>query len=157
MSISLTSPVSGSAQTGFTTPTYTVVSDVPPNASSRQYAATATAGGTVPAGARYHSASDPFTITFERPATVRSAPLPNPVTNVIGNVPRNTYKFRVRKGVIPVVNQNPQVMLQSGIFDVPAGADIADPVNVRLGTSMFIGALDQQSAGWGDTLISGIL
>jgi len=155
MSIALTSPVTGSAQTGFTSPTYTVVADTAPTSSGKQWAVTAI-GGTQ-TGVRTHSASDPFTITFERPATVRSAPIPNPVTGVIGNVPRNTYKTRVRKGVLPAAGQNPQVMLQTGVFDVPAGADLADPANVRAGTSLFIGALNQQSAGWGDTLNSAVI
>ncbi|DAD51301.1 coat protein [ssRNA phage Gephyllon.2_10] len=155
MSIALTSPVTGAAQTGFTTPTYTVVADTAPTSSGKQWAVTAL-GGTQ-TNVRTHSASDPFTITFERPSNVRSAPIPNPVTGVIGNVPRNTYKTRVRKGVIPVAGQTPQVMLQTGVFDVPAGADLADPSNVRAGTSLFIGALNQQSAGWGDTLNSAVI
>jgi len=155
MSISLTSPVTGAAQTGFTSPTYTVVADTAPTSSGKQWAVTAI-GGTQ-TGVRTHSASDPFTITFERPSNVRSAPIPNPITGVIGNVPRNTYKVRVRKGVIPVVGQSPQVMLQTGVFDVPAGADLADPSNVRAGTSLMIGGMNQQSAGWGDTLNSAVI
>lgn len=155
MSISLTSPVTGGPQTGFTSPTYTVVLDTAPTSSGKQWAVTAVSGaGNTP---RLHSASDPFTMTFERPATVRQAPIPNPVTGVIGNVPRNEYKTRLRKGVIPVTGQSPQVMLQTSTFSVPAGADLADPVNVRAGTSLNIGSLWQQSAGWGDTLLSAIL
>jgi hypothetical protein len=79
------------------------------------------------------------------------------VTGVVGNVPRNTYKVRVRKGVIPVVGQNPQVMLQTGVYDVPAGSDLADPANVKAGTSLFIGSQWQQSSGWGDTLLSAVI
>lgn len=155
MSIALSSPVSGGAQTGFTTPTYTVVLDTAPSSNGKQWAVTGVSGtGNTP---RLHSASDPFTVTFERPASVRQAPIANPVTGVVGNVPRNTYKYRVRKGVIPVVGQNPQVMLMTGAFDVPAGADLANPVDVRGGLSMFVGALNQQSAGFGDTLLSAVI
>jgi len=155
MTISLSSPVSGGAQTGFTSPTYTVVVDTAPTSSGKQYAVTAVGGaGNTP---RISSASDPFTVTFERPANVRSAPVPNPVTGVVGNVPRNTYKTRVRKGVIPVTGQNPQVMLITGAFDVPAGADLANPVDLKAAVSLFIGALNQQSAGWGDTLLSAVI
>lgn len=155
MTIALTSPVAGSVQTGFSSPTYTVVADTAPGSNGKQWAVTALGGTQV--AVRAHSASDPFTVTFERPVTVRSAPIPNPVTGVISNVPRNTYKVRVRKGVLPVAGQNPQVMLQTGVFDVPAGADLADPANVRAGTSLFIGSLSQQSAGWGDTLNSAVI
>jgi len=155
MSISLTSPVTGSAQTGFTSPTYTVVADTAPGTNGKQWAVSAL-GGTQ-ALVRVHSASDPFTITFERPATIRQAPIVNPVTGVVGNVPRNTYKVRTRKGVIPVTGQNPQVFLQTTVCDVPAGADLADPANVRAGSSLHIGSSWQQSAGWGDTLLSAVI
>lgn len=155
MSIALTSPVTGGPQTGFTSPTYTVIADTAPGTNGKQWAVSAI-GGTQ-TGVRSHSASDPFTVTFERPVSVRQAPIPNPVTGVIGNVPRNTYKVRVRKGVIPVVGQNPQVMLITGVHDVPAGADIADSSNVRAGLSLYNGALWQQSAGWGDTLNSAVI
>lgn len=155
MTISVTSPVTGGAQTGFTSPTYTVVADTAPTSSGKQYAVTAVGGaGNTP---RISSASDPFTVTFERPANIRSAPVPNPVTGVVGNVPRNTYKVRVRKGVIPVANQNPQVMLITGTFDVPAGSDLANPIDLRAANSLFIGALNQQSQGWGDTQVSGVI
>lgn len=155
MTISVTTPVTGSAQTNFTSPTYTVVLDTAPGTNGKQWAVTAL-GGTQ-AGVRTHSASDPFTITFERPVSVRSAPIPNPVTGVIGNVPRNTYKVRVRKGVIPVVGQNPQIFLSTLVQDVPAGGDLADPANIRAANSLLIGALTQQSAGWGDTQISAVI
>jgi hypothetical protein len=155
MSISLSSPVTGGAQTGLTTPTYTVITDTAPGTNGKQYAVTAL-GGTQ-TGVRVHSASDPFTVTFERPVTVKQAPIPNPVTGVIGNVPRNSYKARVRKGVLPAVGQNPQVMLHTLVSDVPAGGDLADPANVRAGTSLLIGALSQQSQGYGDMLIQAVI
>lgn len=155
MTIAVTSPITGSAQTGLTSPTYTVVTDTAPGSNGKQYAVTAI-GGTQ-TGVRTHSASDPFTLTFERPATVRQAPIPNPITGVIGNVPRNNYVARLRKGVYPLAGQNPQVMLFTGTYAVPAGADLADAANVRAGLSAYIGALSQQSAGWGDTLVNAVI
>jgi hypothetical protein len=41
--------------------------------------------------------------------------------------------------------------------DVPAGADTADAPNIRAAMSAAIGALNQISAGFGDTLVSGVL
>jgi hypothetical protein len=155
MTISVSSPVTGSAQTGLTSPTYTVVLDTAPTTGGKQYAVTAL-GGTQ-TGVRVHSASDPFTVTFERPASIRSAPIPNPVTGVIGNVPRNSFKVRLRKGVIPLAGQNPQVFLSTLTQDVPAGSDLSDSANVRAANSLLIGALTQQSSGWGDTQISGVI
>lgn len=155
MTISVTSPVTGSAQTGLTSPTYTVVSDVPPNAYSKQYAVTAL-GGTQ-ANVDVHGASNPFTITFSRPAQMRSAPVPNPVTGVMGNSPRNVYTVLVRKGVKPGTTQTPQVATLRADLSVVAGADLVEPEDIRAALSLLIGTLSQQSAGLGDTLINGLL
>jgi hypothetical protein len=43
------------------------------------------------------------------------------------------------------------------IIDVPAGSDTADAANVRAALSAHIGALSQQSAGIGDTGVTGIV
>jgi hypothetical protein len=48
-------------------------------------------------------------------------------------------------------------MLITTIAEVPAGSDTADAPNVRAGLSMHFGSLSQQSAGFGDTVISGVL
>jgi len=155
MTISVTSPVTGSAQTGLTSPTYTVVADVPPNAFSKQYAVTAL-GGTQ-TGVDVHGSSKPFTITFSRPAQIRSAPIPNPVTGVMGNSPRNVYSVLVRKGTVPLTGQNPQVMTLRCDLAVVAGADLAEPEDIRAALSLLIGTLSQQSAGLGDTLVNNLL
>ncbi len=155
MTVALSTPVTGSAQTGLTSPTYTVVSDVPPNAYSKQWAVTAL-GGTQ-TGVDVHGASKPFTITFQRPAQIRSAPVPNPVTGVMANSPRNVYSVIVRKGASPGINQNPQVNVLRCDLSVAAGADLTEPEDIRAALSLMIGSLSQQSAGLGDTLINGLL
>lgn len=155
MTVSLTTPVTGSAQTGLTGPTYTVVSDSPPNTNSKQYAVTAL-GGTQ-TGVDVHGASKPFTITFTRPPNIRSAPVPNPVTGVIGNPPRNVYSVLVRKGVVPVTGQTPSVMQLRCDFGVVAGSDLVEPEDIRAALSFLIGALTQASQGIGDTLVSNLL
>lgn len=155
MTVSVTSPVTGSAQTGLTSPTYTVVADTPPNAFSKQWAVTAL-GGTQ-ANVDVHGASKPFTLTFSRPQQVRSAPVVNPVTGVMANSPRNTYSVLVRKGVAPGVSQNPQVMVLRCDFGVVAGSDLVEPEDIRAALSLLIGALSQQSAGLGDTLVNNLL
>jgi hypothetical protein len=40
---------------------------------------------------------------------------------------------------------------------MPAGADLADPSNAKALVSLMVGALNQQSAGLGDMLVSGVL
>lgn len=155
MTVSLTSPVTGSAQTGFTSPTYTVVVDTPPNAYSKQWAVTAV-GGTQ-TGVDVHGASKPFTVTFSRPNQIRAAPVPNPVTGVMPNSPRNVYSIIVRKGANPGVNQNPQIAVLRCDLAVVAGSDLVEPEDVRAGLSLLIGSMSQQSAGLGDTMVNGLL
>ncbi|DAD51513.1 TPA_asm: coat protein [ssRNA phage Gephyllon.2_11] len=155
MTIALTSPVTGSAQTGFTAPTYTVVADTPPNAYSKQWAVTAI-GGTQ-TGVDIHGASKPFTVTFSRPNQIRPAPLPNPTTGVMPNSPRNVYSVLVRKGAIPGTGQNPQVCVLRADLSVVAGADLLEPEDIRAALSLLIGSMTQQSSGLGDTLINALL
>lgn len=155
MAIALTTPVTGGAQTGFTAPTYTIVTDLAPSPQGKQVAVTAL-GGTQ-TGVTTHTVSSPFTINFVRPATYKVLGKPNPVTGLIKDVPRNTYKWIIRKGVTPLAGQPFAVMQVNVSIDVPAGADSADAPNVRACLSAAIGALNQTSAGLGDTANSGIV
>jgi hypothetical protein len=155
MSVTLTSPVTGAAQTGFTSPTYTHVTDVAPDSNGKQVAVTAL-GGTQ-AGVTAHSVASPFTTTFTRPKVFKALGKPNPVTGLVASVPRNTYTLNTRKGVLPLAGQPYATMMIRTIIEVPAGADTADAPNVRAALSMHIGSLSQASAGIGDTGVSGII
>jgi hypothetical protein len=155
MSFALTSPITGQAQTGFTAPTYTHVTDSAPDITGKQVAVTAL-GGTQ-AGVTVHSMSSPFTITFFKPKVFRFLGKPNPVTGLIKDVPRNSFKLISRKGVLPLAGQPFQNMQITTIIDLPAGADTADAPNVRAALSAHFGALVQQSAGVGDTSVTGIV
>lgn len=156
MAYSPTTPVTGGLQTGMTTPAWTIVADVAPDVNGKQNACTALASGTA-AGVRYHSISDPFTATFSRPKNPKVLPSPNPVTGNYGTIPKNVSTFIVRKGVNFAANQAPQLMLVRCEISVPAGADAYDAVNVRAAISLLIGLLNQQSAGVGDTIVTGVL
>ena len=155
MAFTLTSPVTGAAQTGFTSPTYTLTGANAPDNNGKQNAITAL-GGTQ-AGVTTHSVASPFTVTFIRPKVFRSLGKANPVTGVVKDVPRNTYKFITRKGVTPLAGQPYTTMLITTTIDVPAGSDTADPANVRAALSAHIGALWQQPAGAGDSVVTGII
>lgn len=155
MAVALTTPITGGAQTGFTAPTYTIVTDLAPSPQGKQVAVTALGGTQV--GVTTHTVSSPFTINFVRPATYKVLGKPNPVTGLIKDVPRNTYKWIIRKGVTPLAGQPFAVMQVSVNIDVPAGSDSADAPNVRACLSALIGALNQTSAGVGDTANSGIV
>jgi hypothetical protein len=155
MTWSPSSPVTGGAQTGFTSPTYTLTSDVAPSINGKQHAVTAI-GGTQ-ASVRTHSVSDPFTVTFFRPEVTKPLPVANAVTGRYSNIPKNTYTVLVRKGVNYAANQ-PPILCQARLsIDVPAGSDAYDPANIRALCSLLAGILSQQAAGAGDTLVSGIL
>jgi hypothetical protein len=155
MTISLTSPITGTAQTGLTTPTYTHVADTAPTPQGKQVAVTAL-GGTQ-TGVNVHSVAAPFTISSFRPAVFKQLGKANPSTGLISNVPKNQYKVITRKGVLPLAGQPFQTAQITTTIDVPAGSDLADPNNLRAALSAHIGALSQQSAGIGDTTISGII
>jgi len=155
MTVSLSSPITGGAQTGLTSPTYTVVSDTPPGPNAKQYAVT-TLGGTQ-TGVDVHAISKPFTVTFSRPLSLRTLGSVNPITGVVSVVPRNVFQVLIRKGVLPLTGQANQTMVFRLSIEQPAGADQADPEDIRAGLSLLIGALNQISSGLGDTLISGVL
>lgn len=155
MAFNPSSPVTGGAQTGLTSPTYTLTADTAPDSNGKQYAVTAL-GGTQ-AGVAAHSVGSPFTVTLFRPKVPRTLGSPNPITGVVGNVPKNTYKLITRKGVLPLAGQPSQTMIITTTIEVPAGADVADPNSLRAGLSQHIGTLSSTSAGIGDTTVNGVL
>lgn len=155
MTFAVTSPVTGSAQTGLTSPTYTLTSDVAPSALGRQWAVTAL-GGTQ-TGVTIHTQSSPFTLTAYRPAQFKQLGKANPITGVIANVPKNVFKIVARKGVLPLAGQPYQTMVATIVMECVAGADTADSANVRACLSLLFGAASQQSAGVGDMLVQGIM
>lgn len=154
MAISLSSPVTGAAVTGLTSPTYTVAADQAPNTYSKQWYVSAL-GGTQ-TGVDVSSASRPFTFTFSRPANVRVLAAVD-VTNVVRVVPINTYTARTRKGVTPLAGQMSRLMQVVTTFGVVAGSDLADPNNIAAPVSMHVGALSQLASGIVDTLKSASL
>lgn len=156
MSFTLTSPVTGGAQTGLTSPTYTLVTDTAPTNSGKQYAVSAL-GGTQTGVDSSSTPSRPFTITLSKPPVLRGAPAVNQVTGLLGSVPRNTYKIIARKGVTVVTGQASQVAIATVTIDVPAGADSADAVNVRAMLSLLIGAMSSISAEIGNTAVTGVI
>lgn len=155
MAFNPTSPVTGAAQTGLTSPTYTISPDTAPDPNGRQFAVTAL-GGTQ-TGVTASSVSSPFTLAMFRPKVYQVLGKPNPVTGVLSRVGMNTYKVITRKGVVPLTGQAVIPMVIRTTIEVPAGADLADPTSVSAALSLHIGALTQQSTGIGETVKSGVL
>jgi len=155
MTVSISSPLTGAAQTGFTSPTYTFTADQAPDNNGKQWAVTSL-GGTQ-AGVTTHSVASPFTCTFTRPKVFKVLGKPNPTTGIVKDVPRNTFKVITRKGVTPLANQPYATMQVTTIIDVPAGSDTYDAANCRAALAAHFGAVWQQSSGEGDSIVSGIL
>lgn len=152
MTISLSSPVTGAAQTGFTTPTYTLTVDTAP-ANGKQWAITAL-GGTQ-ANVATHTIAKPFTIAYFK-GVLKALGIPNIVTGLYRDVPRNKQRFVIRKGVDCALN-TPSIAFLRIEVDVPAGADTYEPEELKAMLSLGIGALNQVSAGLGDTTLTGIV
>jgi hypothetical protein len=92
-----------------------------------------------------------------RPQNLQVLAPPNTATGLLARVPMNTYKVITRKGVLPLAGQSFRNMTITTIIEVPAGADTADQANVKAALAAHAGALWQQSAGVGDTLMTGTL
>lgn len=153
MAFNPTSPITGSTQSGLTSPTYTLTTDTPMNAFGKQYAVTSL-GGTQ-TGVLAHSAQYPFILAFYRPANVKSLTYKGDGT--LKEVPVNRYTAITKKGVTPALNAPPGAVLLRTEISVPAGADNYDSLNVKAALSAHIGMLQQASAGIGDTIVSGLI
>lgn len=155
MSFNPTSPITGTAQTGLTSPTFTIVADTPPDANGKQYAVSAL-GGTQ-AGVKPNLLSAPFTLAMFRPKTFAVVGTVNPVTGQLRSQARNRFSVIVRKGVIPLAGQAAQNMVITCHIDIPAGADTADELSIRSALSAAFGLFNSNSSAIGDTVVSGVL
>lgn len=155
MSFAPSSPITGAAVTGLTSPTYTIVSDVAPNINGKQYAVTGL-GGTQ-TGVDVNSVSKPFTITFFRPPVLKTLPGVNPVTGIIKNIPVNTYKLITRKGAQPAANQAHMVARVTTIIEVPAGVDTYEPEELNALISAHAGTMWAQASGIAETIRTGVI
>lgn len=155
MAFALTTPITGSAQTGLTTPTYTIAADSNPDTNGKQFYVSAL-GGTQ-TGVLAHSVAAPFTLSMFKPKALKTLSPVNPVTGVLRNVPTNTYKVLTRKGVLPLAGQSYKTGMIKTELDIPAGADLADPLSVRAMISAHIGALTQISNEIGNSVLTGTI
>lgn len=155
MAVSLSSPVTGSAQTGLTSPTYTLSEDSKPANEAKQWTVT-TLGGTQ-TGVLPHSISSVFTIAYWRPKVYKSLQfVMTAVGQQVKSIPRNVHKAITRKGVLCASGVSSLMVITTEV-SIPAGAETYDPLSCKAGLSAHMGALTQQSAGWGETHVSGTL
>lgn len=154
MALGFPATITGSAQTGFTSPTYGLVADSAPDQYGLQRAVSVV-GGTQ-AGVDAHSTSRPFTLTWVRPRKMKVLAY-NPTTQlVIRDGGNNVWHLLVRKGMTVAPNQPPRIGWCKFECGVPAGADINDPACVRAMVSACIGEVTAWSAEIGNTGVSGL-
>lgn len=153
MTVSLSSPITGTAQTGLTSPTYTVVDFTAPDVNGKSKAVTAL-GGTQ-TGVDVHSGPRPFTLSFWWPKIWKLLGFPDRNGNVRSEG-FNVVKLVTRKGVTPFLNMPSRTMVITTSVEVPVGAEAADAANVRAALSAHIGGLSQVSSGFGDTAVTGL-
>lgn len=155
MALTLSGSVTGAAQTGFTSPTYTLTTDRAPENNGIQ--AIVTAHGGTQSGVLDHSVANPFTMMLARPKVIKTLGGINPITGVPSSVARNKSRLITRKGVIPYTDAPAYPAIIRTEFDIPAGADFTDPNNLRALVSAHFGYCYQDSAAIGDFLIDAIL
>lgn len=161
MSLSVSTPISGSHQTGFTSPSFAVSQDNAVQVNARRWIVTSTTGAGGVAG---HTVSNPFMVQVSRPAVFKPAPTylgpigPGGLALYRGTG-KNEYRVIVKKGTAVAEGL-------TGLIDVdltmriPSGAEIAAPSDVRAALSLlggFIANETTNSAGLGDMLIQGTL
>lgn len=152
--MALSTPVTGSAQTGFTAPTYPLVLDKFPGSNGVQYAVSGTLGGTQ-VGATAHTADKPFTVSVERPVIVRTQSVNgNGITISTG---RNRHRVFVRKGMAAVTGQPALLATAECILSIPVGAESVSPAEIRAMISCLIGVLTQHSAALGDQVVTAVV
>lgn len=154
MGMSITSPVTGGDQVGFTSPTYTILADTPSAMNIKRWVVTALGGTQV--GATENRASNQFAIECEKPATIKQLGAPA-ANGQIANVPVNKYKIVTLKGVLPASGQLPRGLTIRTEISIPAGSESYDVANVKAALSLHIGAVYQLSAGLGNTVVTGVM
>lgn len=152
----LTGAITGSAQTGFTTPGYTLTADLPLDNRSKQSIVSALSG--TQTGVVVHSNGTPFTVTARRPSIVKviTSAFLNGITGQYSKVPSNEYTLLTRKAAQVALNQWYTNEWRT-IAKIYAGSETYDPANVRAGGSCHIGVVNTNSAGFGDTVVNGLL
>lgn len=145
------SPVTGGPQTGLTSPTYTLTEDRAPASHGKQYYVSAL-GGTQ-TGVEVNSLSNPFTTCFFKVSNPKGLPAVS-ASGSLPSVPKNVFKWNVRKGLEVLSGQPRQVGIFELTMSIPAGADVQDPESIRAALSLLFGIAWGESDDLGTTLLT---
>lgn len=127
--MNLTGTITGAAVTGLTSPTMTLVADSAPAPNGKQGVVT-TLGGTQ-TGATVHSTASPYFVAAFKPQQLKRLGAIDPSTGQLRQFPKNTFSHVFGKGCLPLAGQPVQTTIIRVQIDVPAGADLADVVQLR--------------------------
>lgn len=158
MSLSLTTPVTGAAQTDFTSPTYTLTESRAVDSNGRLYVVSAI-GGTQ-TGVTVNSVGAPFTLNIWIPKVFKT--ITASVATLVGFsklVPKNEWVVKTTKAVeVNALQGSSQAEIVTYIR-IPVGAFTTSSglANIRAMHSLHLGALMQSPAQWADGEAAGIL
>jgi hypothetical protein len=155
MSFAPSSPVTGAAVTGLTSPTYTLTADTNPAVNAKQYYVSAL-GGTQ-TGVTTHSVGSPFIVSMWRPVTLLLASFFSTLTGFRSKNPVNRYKQITIKGVTPVVGSPIEPVIIRIDMEIPAGSETNDLINVKAAISAAFGLAYATASGVADTVSTGTL
>jgi len=156
MALNPSSPVTGAAVTGLTSPTYTFVEDTASDNNSRKFVVTAV-GGTQ-TGVEVHSVGSPFYGIVKRPANYKPLGRANPTTGIVSQIPKNSHMFRTFKGATVVANPAQESVIDVITYmNVPAGIDLSDTEELLAALSFHFGFGFANASGFRDLILTGTI
>lgn len=155
MALNPSSPVTGSAITGFTAPTYTIVSDQAPDTFSKQWLVSAL-GGTQTGVTPQDSVANPFTITARRPKQLAIGPMSTLNGQLIGRAKRNKHSYILRKGGLVNTGSTQRDTLVGRLeLNVPGGMEGAAAAEIKGAISAYFGFLHANADAIASAIILG--
>lgn len=156
--MNLNSPITGMPQTGLTSPTYSLVSDTAPSLNGKQFAVVSV-GGTQ-SGVQPNTVGKPFSISFFRPATLKTAMAG--ILSAAGLIPPaaaplNVYTLITRKAVAVNGVGGVAIARVETRFHIPVNAPEQDPASIKAMISAHGGAITQDPDQWFESIESGTL
>lgn len=152
--MNITSPLTGAAQTGLTSPTYTLAEDMAPAPNGKQWYVSAL-GGTQ-TGVVANSISRPFTISVYKQAVIKTlTTILGAAVGLVSNIPRNKIAVITRKAAaFNTLGGYGMIEVKTEI-SVPAGVPENDLVSLKAAMSAHIGTLTQDGNQWWQAAESG--
>lgn len=142
----ISSPVTGAAVTGLTSPAFTLVG-VNSDYRTRKYYVSQL-GGTQP-GVVPHNIAKPFTIEVQRPATIKypSASVLDTVGN-ISTVPKNRFDVKTEKGIDVNAAGGVGVSYAGAYASIPVNGTVQDLMSIKSQLSLTVGTLVAEIDDW---------